>query len=312
MHVLAGLFPSSWTGNTPLKLPFAANLIVYLIIIAICLTILGLVFRYNRRVGRTTRTWRWTTQDIIVIAILGVLLEVYDNLIGDQFITPLIQGIPFTHAFAVNDLPYMFLLMTGIAIVRKPGSATALVFLNFLLMQLLYGGSESSPLFWPYGLLQGVFVDLYLLSRRGKALSRPGWAAVGDGLVMGALRAFPAVTAQSAVISPLLDGQTQTGAYILLYSVFNLIGNGLEAGITAPLALRVARTVNPGAGYDEADEVNEMDEMDEMDETDAVDKPGAVNETDEVDETNAVKEADSGRLSLGTSSIATPSGEEPE
>src|ERR1700756_6033980 len=142
MHVVAGLFPSSWTGNVPFKLPFAANLIVYLAIVAVCLTVLAQVFRYNRRQSKATSTWRWTTQDIIVIAILGVLLEVYDNLIGDQFITPLVQGIPLAHAFAVNDLPYMFLLMTGIAIVRKPGSATALVFLNFLLMQLLYGGSE--------------------------------------------------------------------------------------------------------------------------------------------------------------------------
>ena len=46
MHVLAGgLFPSSWTGNTPFKLPFAANLIVYLLIVAVCLTILGMVFQ---------------------------------------------------------------------------------------------------------------------------------------------------------------------------------------------------------------------------------------------------------------------------
>jgi hypothetical protein len=257
MHVVAGLFPSNWTGNTPFKLPFAANLIVYLAIVVVCLTVLAMVFRYNRRQGKATSWWRWTTQDIIVIAIIGVLLEVYDNLLGDQLITPLTQGIPLAHAFAVNDLPYMFLLMTGVAIVRKPGSATALVFLNFLLMQLLYGGSESSPLYWPYGLLQGVFIDLYLLSRRGRAFSRPGWPSVRDGLAMGALRAVPAVTMQTAFIQPLLSGATQTGAYILLYSAFNLIGNGLEAGITAPLALRVARTVNPSAGYDE-----ELDEED--------------------------------------------------
>jgi hypothetical protein len=212
MHVVAGLFPSSWTGNTPFKLPFAANLIVYLVITVVCLTILAMVLRYNRRQGKAKSWWRWTTQDIIVIAILGVLLEVYDNLIGDQFITPLIQGIPLARAFAVNDLPYMFLLMTGVAIVRKPGSATALVFLDFLLMQLLYGGSESSPLYWPYGLLQGVFIDLYLLSRAGRAFSRPGWSAVGDGLVMGALRAVPAVALQTAIIQPLLSGATQTGA----------------------------------------------------------------------------------------------------
>ena len=60
---------------------------------------------------------------------MGVLLEVYDNLIGDQFITPIINLIPFGHAFALNDLPYMFLLMTGIALIRKPGAAAALILL---------------------------------------------------------------------------------------------------------------------------------------------------------------------------------------
>jgi len=252
--LLAGLFPKSWTGDTPFQLPLAANVVVYLIIVAVCLGALALVFRNTRRAGRLgVVTRRWTTQDLLVIAILGVLLEVYDNLIGDQLITPIIQAVPFAHAFALNDLPYMFLLMTGIAIVRKPGAATALVFLNFLLMQLLYGGAESSPLFWPYGLLQGVFIDLYLLARRGQAFSRSGPRAVVDGLAMGALRAFPATMAQAAVITPLLNGTTQTGAYILLYAAFNTIGNALEAGITAPLALRVARTVDPSAGFGDID-----------------------------------------------------------
>lgn len=257
-----GLFPNSWIGNTPFKLPFVANLLVYLAIWAVCLGILYLVFRFNRRRAAETGIRRWTTQDIMVIAILGVLLEVYDNLIGDQFITPLIQGIPFAHAFAVNDLPYMFLLMVGIAIIRKPGAATALVFLNFLLMQLLYGGSESSPLYWAYGLLQGVFVDLYILARAGRVFTTHRWPVlVGDGLAMGALRAFPAVAAQSAIITPLLSGATVTGAYVLLYSAANLIGNGVEAGITSPLALRVARTVDPSAGYARPDDVPTEEEV---------------------------------------------------
>lgn len=246
---LAGLFPKSWTGNTSFQLPLAANVVVYLIIVAVCVAALAAVFRNARRAGRLGGiSRRWTTQDLLVIAILAVLLEVYDNLIGDQLITPIIQAVPFAHAFALNDLPYMFLLMTGIAIVRKPGAATALVFLNFLLMQLLYGGAESSPLFWPYGLLQGVFIDLYLLARRGQAFSRSGPRAVVDGLAMGALRAFPATVAQAAIITPLLNGTTQTGAYILLYATFNIVGNSLEAAISAPLALRVARTVDPSAG----------------------------------------------------------------
>lgn len=257
--VLAGLFPKSLTGDTPFQLPFAANVVVYLIIVAVCVAALALVFRHTRRGGRRGGlSRRWTTQDILVIAILGVLLEVYDNLIGDQFITPLTEGIPFAHAFAINDLPYMFLLITGIAIVPKPGAATALVFLNFLLMQLLYGGAESSPLFWPYGLLQGIFIDLYLLARGGRAFGRTGPRAVLDGLAMGALRAFPATAAQAAIITPLLSGTTKTGTYILLYTATNVLGNAVEAGISAPLALRVARTVDPSVGFGEIDDATRM------------------------------------------------------
>jgi len=241
-------------GNTPFQLPFALNVAVYVALVAVCVGIVALlVARTRARAGtggRSGSTGRWTTQDILVVAIMAVLLEVYDNLIGDQFVTPVIEAIPFAHQLAANDLPYMFLLMTGVAIIRKPGAATAMVFLNFLLMQLLYGGSESSPLYWPYGLLQGVFIDLYILARRGRVFSRSGAPAVMDGLVMGALRAFPATAAQSAVITPLLSGVTKTGSAILLYVVLNTIGNGLGAGITAPLAIRVARTVDPSAGYE--------------------------------------------------------------
>lgn len=244
-------------GNTPFQLPFAINVVVYVALVLISVGIVALFVVRTRAHATTGRPsgsrGRWTTQDILVVAIMAVLLEVYDNLIGDQFITPIIQAIPFAHQLAANDLPYMFLLMTGVAIIRKPGAATAMVFLNFLLMQLLYGGSESSPLYWPYGLLQGVFIDLYILARRGRVFSRSGAPAVVDGLVMGALRAFPATAAQSAVIMPLLSGVTKTGSAILIYVVLNTIGNGLGAGITAPLAIRVARTVDPAAGYEDGE-----------------------------------------------------------
>ena len=86
---------------------------------------------------RSKRWARWTTQDILIVAALGVLLEVYDNIIGDQFIGPLIAPIPGADFTQVQDLPYMFLLMVGVALVRKPGCVTAMVFVNFLLAQLL-------------------------------------------------------------------------------------------------------------------------------------------------------------------------------
>ena len=50
----------------------------------------------------------------------------------------------------------MFLLMVGIALIRKPYAATAMVLLNFLLMQLLFSGVRSNVLWWPYGIYQGL------------------------------------------------------------------------------------------------------------------------------------------------------------
>lgn len=241
------LFPPSWTAGAPFQLSPTANLIVYIIVWAIC--ILGIVFIWQR--GRSLGFARWGTQDILILAIMGVLLEVYDNLIGDQFITPIINLIPFGHAFALNDLPYMFLLMTGIALIRKPGAATAMVFLNYILMQLLYSGSGINVLLWPYGIFQGLFVDIYFVLRGGRVFQDGAGPAIIDGLIMGALRAVPAVTFQSAILGPYLEGETHTLAYILLYSLFNLIGNGVEAGITAPLAIRIARSVNPSSGAEQ-------------------------------------------------------------
>ena len=191
---------------------------------------------------------RWTTQDILIVAIMGVLLEVYDNLIGDQFITPIIQLIPFGHALALNDLPYMFLLMVGIALIRKPGAATAMVFLNYILMELIYSGSGVNVLLWPYGIFQGLFVDLYFVLRGTQVFANGDAKAFWDGLAMGALRAVPAVTMQSAILGPFFEGETLTLNFILLYSLFNMIGNGLEAAISSPLALRIARSFNQSTG----------------------------------------------------------------
>ncbi|MDB5085427.1 MAG: hypothetical protein JWN30_2313 [Bacilli bacterium] len=237
--------PKYWSiGSTVVQLPFSLNVAVYVFIWLVCLAGLYFIWKRPKVLGFNVR---WSTLDLLVVAIMAVLLEVYDNMIGDQFITPLIKLIPFGHDFALNDLPYMFLLMVGVAILRKPGAATAMVFLNYLLMQLMYGGSES-VLSWPYGILQGLFLDLYILMRKGHVFSNKSKFVFWDGLFMGALRAVPAVTIQSAILGPLLSGQTKPLAAIFFYSLFNMIGNGLEAGITASLAIRVANSVNLNSG----------------------------------------------------------------
>src|ERR1700735_3443528 len=60
---------------------------------------------------RSRRWERWTTQDILIVAALGVLLEVYDNIIGHQFLKPVLDVLPGAALLQLHDLPYMFLLM---------------------------------------------------------------------------------------------------------------------------------------------------------------------------------------------------------
>src|SRR5260370_7829475 len=153
--------------QTTVQFPFAVNLMVYIVLVVIALGLLYFIFRRGRA---ASFVMRWTTQDILILAIIGVLLEVYDNLIGDQFITPIITLLPggdVLHDLALNDIPYMFLLMVdmfllmvGIALIRKPGVATALLFLNFLLMQLLYPAANRNLLSYPYALSHALSVTL--------------------------------------------------------------------------------------------------------------------------------------------------------
>lgn len=230
--------------QTTVQFPTAVNVTVY--VIAVVLALLGFFYIWRR--GRSAGfVMRWTTQDILVLAIMGVLLEVYDNLIGDQFITPVLKLLPYPdiiHDFAINDLPYMFLLMVGIALIRKPFVATAMVFLNFLLMQLLFPGDKSSVLWWPYGVYQGLLVDIYFVSRGRAIFEKANGQAVLDGFIMGAVRAFPAVTFSAAILGPLLVASTTTFGDIVLNGSLNLVGNGLEAAITAPLAIYIAHSVS--------------------------------------------------------------------
>jgi hypothetical protein len=237
-----------WTSTV--QFPTTVNLILYIILWIVALGGLAFVFVRGRTAGFNMR---WTTQDILVLAVMGVLLEVYDNLIGDQFITPVLKLLPASdiiHDLALNDIPYMFLLMVGIAIIRKPGVATALVFLNFLLMQLLYGSDKSSVLWWQYGIFQGLFVDMYFVSRGKHIFEKADGRAIVDGLIMGALRAVPAVTISSALLGPFLVGDTTTFGDIFLNSSLNLVGNGLAAGLLSPLAIRVAQSINQNASVD--------------------------------------------------------------
>jgi hypothetical protein len=230
-----------------IRLSPGTNLFFYVAIWLICVAGIAVVAWAALR----SKRWpRWTTQDILIVAALGVLLEVYDNVIGDQFITPLLGGgNSVLHFLQLHDLPYMFLLMVGVALVRKPGCVTAMVFINFLLAALLFG-SGHGVLDWTDGLTQGIFCDLYIVARRGKVFG-PQANALSmalDGLAIGILRGAPNAFLTDWNLDPYLNAQFYTWLQMWNDTWSNGLFNGIEAAISATLAQRVAVAVVPSIG----------------------------------------------------------------
>jgi ABC-type cobalt transport system, permease component len=233
-------------SNSTIKLSFAWNAFFYWGVWLLCIAGVGLCIWTALR----SRRWeRWTTQDILIIAALGVLLEVYDNIIGDQFIKPLVDVIPGADLLQLHDLPYMFLLMVGVALVRKPGCVTAMVFVNYLLAQLLFGSGHGA-LDWTDGLTQGIFCDMYILARRGRVYGPDAttWSMIIDGLMIGVLRGAPNAFLTDWTFDPYLNSIYYTWYQMWVDTWSNAIGNGVEAAVSATLALRVARSVVPSLG----------------------------------------------------------------
>src|SRR5258708_4016926 len=234
-----------------IRLSPGTNLFFYVAIWLICLAAIGVVAWAALR----SKRWpRWTTQDILIVAGLGVLLEVYDNVIGDQFIAPLLGGgNSVLHFLQIHDLPYMFLLMVGVALVRKPGCVTAMVFINFLLAALLFG-SGHGVLDWTDGLTQGIFCDLYIVARRGKVFG-PSSSPLGmvlDGLAIGILRGGPNAFLGDFNFDPYLNASFSTWLQTWNDTWSNALFNGIEAAISAVLAKRVAVAVIPSLGIGKA------------------------------------------------------------
>ena len=62
--------------DSTVQFPPTVNLILYIVLWIIALAGLAFVFTRGRAAGFNMR---WTTQDILVLAVMGVLLEVYDR-----------------------------------------------------------------------------------------------------------------------------------------------------------------------------------------------------------------------------------------
>jgi drug/metabolite transporter superfamily protein YnfA len=202
---------------------------------------------------RRRRENRWTTQDVFALAILSVLLLVWDTFLNDQLFGPVVSAIPvagnFLNWIQLPDLPYMFIVMVAVATIRKPGTVTALIFIKRVIGEIMYATHGLNVPNWPDAIDEGIFADLFILWR-GDALLSSGKAMLWDGFAIGFLRAAPNVVIGNAVLDPFLNGQIHTWASFIGTDLAggggvlgNGLGNGVEAAVTAPLAVAVARSL---------------------------------------------------------------------
>jgi len=241
---------TAMVANSTIRLSPGWNAVYYWGVWVVCMIGIAIVLWAALK----SKRWaRWTTQDILIVAALGVLLEVYDNIIGDQLIGPLLNPIPGADFSQLQDLPYLFLLLVGVALVRKPGCVTAMVFVNFLLAQLLFGSGHGA-LDWTDGLTQGIFCDLYIVARRGRvfgpAASR--LSMVVDGFMIGLLRGGPNAFLTDWTFDPYLNATYYTWLQMWNDTWSNGLFNAIEGGVSAVLAHRVAVSVVPSLGASRA------------------------------------------------------------
>jgi len=124
-----------------------------------------------------------------------------------------------------------------------------MVFVNFLLSQLLFGSGHGA-LDWTDGLTQAIFCDLYIVARRGGVYAKGAskLSMVLDGFMIGVLRGGPNAFLTDWTFDPYLNATYYTWLQMWNDTWSNALFNGLEAAVSAPLAYRVAVSVVPSLG----------------------------------------------------------------
>jgi len=118
----------------------------------------ALAFYYSARRGILEH---FTTQEVITLGLFICLLfvAVLPWKVG-------LRSVPFIHSF-VYTVPYTCMLITGIVLVGKPGTASILVIGGGLFRQLLFGG--INPISWPQFLCCAFVMEVFFAFLRNYA-----------------------------------------------------------------------------------------------------------------------------------------------
>jgi len=157
----------------------------------------------------------FSTQELVTIALICSLL--YVAVLPFKFG---LSRIPFIQAFFFS-IPFTAVLVIGIRLVPKFGTATLLIFGNSLLAQIVSRG--INPLWWPYALLSSFVLEAYFLITKNylKTLVNTIGAGILRGLVVYLYFYF--------IAGPYIWHKFYAPWYISIQTLQGVIGSGLGA-----------------------------------------------------------------------------------
>jgi len=199
--------------------------------------------------------------DLVSMAVLAAAQTVWVQIIGRQFIFPVVDRVPMAYNFAVADFPYILLLITAALLVRKPGAVSLTLFVYNIVSEIGWYG--LNPLWWPYPFMQGIAADLYLLFRgRGvftdkftffKLRATPEeleahrgfrFAPYIDGAVIGFLRGFFMQLSLYTIFYPNLFHLQYDWNYALWWMTIPwAIGNAIEGALSVTIAQKIETAI---------------------------------------------------------------------
>ena len=199
--------------------------------------------------------------DLVSMAVIAAAMTVWVQIIGRQFVFPVLNRIPMTYNFAIGDFPYILLMITAALLVRKPGAVSLTLFVYNIVSEIGWYG--LNPLWWPYPFMQGIVPDLYMLFR-GRGVFTDKFAFFKfratpeelethrgfrfmpfiDGAVIGFLRGFFMQLTLYMIFYPNLFHLQYDWNYALWWMTIPwAIGNAIEGALSVTIAQKIETAI---------------------------------------------------------------------
>jgi len=210
--------------------PLVINSLRQARLVALAAEVRGYSF-YGASSKKRSNLLKFNTLDLVIISFFVILLYVA--------ILPFKMGlskIPFIHAFFFS-IPFTCILLIGIRMVPRMGTATLIILGHSLFTQVISRG--INPLWWPYALLEAAVLEIYFAVAKDYLESRRSF------LIAGLLRGLSVYLYFYHIASPYIWHKFYAPWYIAVQTFQGVLGS-MVGGL---IAYKVSKSVEEAYKY---------------------------------------------------------------